>query len=48
MITIKGVKYMEVKEYAKFKDVVPKTVYEWIKEGKVKTRMIFNTKVIKV
>jgi predicted site-specific integrase-resolvase len=48
MITIKGVKYMELKEYAKYKGVVLKTVYEWIKEKKVKTRVVFNTKVIRL
>ncbi len=39
---------MEIKEYAKYKDVSAKTVYEWIKDGKVKTKKIFNVTVVKL
>jgi len=48
MITIGNKKYLEIKDYAAYKLVHVKTVYEWIKEKKVETRNLLGKTLIKL
>jgi len=48
MIEIKDKKYMEIKEYANKYGVSLKTVYNWIKAGKVKTKKMLNAQLIEI
>jgi len=48
MVTIGEQKYMEIKEYAQYKQVHIKTVYEWLKEKKIEQRTLLGKKLIKL
>ena len=43
---MKNKKYLTVKEYALKNGVTERTVYNWIKEKKVKTKKIYSSTVI--
>ncbi len=48
MITIGNKKYMTIKDYAKSKEKTIQTVYNWIKDGTVKTRELMNKTLIEL
>ena len=48
MIKIGDKKYLEVKEYARHKGKTVQTVYNWMKEGKVKTRKLMDKVLIEL
>jgi predicted DNA-binding transcriptional regulator AlpA len=48
MIKIQNKKYLEIKDYAKLYGVSQATVYNWIKDRKVKTRKLLNKQLIEV
>lgn len=48
MIKIGENKYMEVKEYAADKGVTQQTVYNWIKDKKVTTKILMGKTLIKL
>lgn len=39
-------KYMTIKEFAQSKNITRQTVYNWIKEGKLKTKRLGNQQFI--
>lgn len=43
---MKKIKVKTIPEYAKYQGVTIQTVYNWIKDGKVKTKIILGKKVI--
>lgn len=48
MIKIDNVPYMTVEEYALHKGKTIQTVYNWIKDKKVTTRIMMGNKLVKV
>ena len=48
MFTIKGIKYVEIKDYAKLKGKTLQTVYNWISDNKVETKKILGKTLIKL
>ena len=48
MIKTEGKVYTEIEDYAKIKGVTIQTVYNWIKNGTVKTRKILKTTYVQL
>lgn len=48
MIKIGEKKYNTIKEYAKSKGITIQTVYNWIKEDRVKTKTLLNQTLIEI
>jgi predicted site-specific integrase-resolvase len=42
------IKVKTIPEYARHKSVTVQTVYQWIKEGKLKTRKVLGKQVIEI
>jgi hypothetical protein len=48
MIKINGKSFAEPKDYAKIKGKTIQTIYNWIKEGEVKTRKLMGKTLIEL